>query len=293
VSLTSLEIDSQAKTWPQAVIHAQHAPQGLPIPGESVAVVGCGTSVFIGESYARLREEAGQGVTDAHLPTEFPWRDYDRVILLSRSGTTTEVERLAQELAERGIRTVLITSVAGGPIAPHVATEIVLDYAGEQSVVQTRFATSAWVFLTAALGIDTASVVSDVERALAWPLDPDWVRADQITFLGEGLAIGLAHEAALKCREASQSWTESYSAMDYRHGPISIARPGRVVFFLGAPPAGLVSQISQTGADSAVLDLEPLAALVVAQRLAVARSQAAGFDPDRPRNLTRAVILGA
>ena len=36
-------------------------------------------------------------------------------------------------------------------------------------------------------------------------------------------------EAALKLREASIGWTEAYPTMEYRHGPSSIAAPGRVV----------------------------------------------------------------
>ena len=49
----------------------------------------------------------------------------------------------------------------------------------------------------------------------------------QITFLGRGWTVGLAREAALKCREAAAFWAEAYPAMDYRHGPISIAAPRR------------------------------------------------------------------
>ncbi|MBW5422845.1 sugar isomerase, partial [Streptomyces sp. BG9H] len=35
----------------------------------------------------------------------------------------------------------------------------------------------------------------------------------------------------------------------------------------------------------------PLADLIRAQRLAVALAESRGYDPDRPRNLTRSVIL--
>ena len=60
--------------------------------------------------------------------------------------------------------------------------------------------------------------------------------AEQVTFLGRGWTIGLAEEAALKLRESAQLWTEAYPAMEYRHGPISIAAPGRVVWALGEVP---------------------------------------------------------
>lgn len=52
--------------------------------------------------YASLREAAGLGETDAYTPSEFPMRRrYDRVLVLSRSGTTTEVSRLLDKVRGR------------------------------------------------------------------------------------------------------------------------------------------------------------------------------------------------
>jgi len=122
-------------------------------------------------------------------------------------------------------------------------------------------------------------------------LDPDWISADQITFLGTGWTIGLASEAALKLREASQSWTEAYPAMEYRHGPVSIAEPGRVVWVMGPTPDGLAEQVAATGALLVTSQLDPMAHLVIVQRLAVARAEVRGLDADTPRSLSRSVIL--
>ena len=67
----------------------------LPRPGERVAVVGCGTSWFMAQAYAAARETPGGGETDAFAASEMPsGRRYDRVVAISRSGTTTEVVRL-------------------------------------------------------------------------------------------------------------------------------------------------------------------------------------------------------
>ncbi|CAM5647475.1 Sugar isomerase OS=Streptomyces alboniger OX=132473 GN=CP975_15870 PE=4 SV=1 [Streptomyces alboniger] len=47
------------------------------------------------QSAAALREASGQGETDAFAASEFPpGRSYDRVVALTRSGTTTEVLEL-------------------------------------------------------------------------------------------------------------------------------------------------------------------------------------------------------
>jgi fructoselysine-6-P-deglycase FrlB-like protein len=126
--------------------------------------------------------------------------------------------------------------------------------------------------------------------AASLPLEPGSV--DQITFLGSGWTVGLAQEAALKCREAAQFWTEAYPAMEYRHGPLSIAQPGRAVWPFGSLPPGLSEQIVATGATLAdTSGLEPMAALVLAQRFAAAEAERRGLDPDQPRNLTRSVVL--
>ena len=79
--------------------------------------------------------------------------------------------------------------------------------------------------------------------------------------------------------------------MEYRHGPISIAQPGRLTWVFGPVPDGLAEQVDETGAELVTFDGCPIAHLVLAQRLAVERAIARGLNPDTPRNLTRSVIL--
>jgi len=289
-SSTIREVLSQPDLWAGAA-EVLAGAEGLPTPGERVAVVGCGTSWFMAQSYAALREGAGQGETDAFTASEFPaGRAYDRIVAISRSGTTTEIVQLLQATSAPSV---LLTAVAGGPAAEHATAEIVLADADETSVVQTRFATTTLALLRASLGADLTAAVADARAALEAPVEEAWVQSDQLTFLGTGWTIGLAHEAALKLRESSQSWTESYVAMEYRHGPISIAEPGRVVWVFGPVPAGLAEDVAATGATLVTSDLDPLAHLVLLHRTAVARAEARGLNPDTPRHLSRAVHLPA
>ncbi|WP_194947900.1 SIS domain-containing protein [Actinomyces trachealis] len=291
VNKTTAEIFTQPCTWKRAVELAGTS-SGLPVSGERIAVIGCGTSWFMAQSYCVLREQLGQGVSDAFTSSLYPIaRDYDRVVLLSRSGTTTEMVDIAKELEGRGVPTVLVTAVGNGPIAPHVTGEIVLDFADEESVVQTRFATSALTLFRASLGEDLSSAIADCRKALDFQVPASWVRAEQVSFLGDGWCWGLANEAGLKWREASQSWTESYPAMEYRHGPIAIAQPGRLTWVFGDAPVGMAEQVAATGSDFLTFDLDPVAALVLAQRVAVLRAEDRDLDPDKPRHLSRAVIL--
>jgi fructoselysine-6-P-deglycase FrlB-like protein len=293
MSYTLDEITSQPECWARVVRELPlHAP-ALPAMGERVAVIGCGTSWFMAQSYAQLREDAGHGLTDVFAASEAKLdRPYDRVLAMTRSGTTTEIVT-ALERTRPGTRVTTITAVADSPAAGLSDDVVCLPYADERSVVQTRFPTTQLLLLRAHLGLPTDRAIADVSRALADPLDPELLAASQISFLGSGWHVGVANEAALKVREAAAWWTESYSAMEYRHGPIAVAAPGRAVWSLAPVAPGLVRQIEATGAHLRQGELDPLAELVAVQRLAVALAESAGRDPDRPAHLTRSVVLAS
>jgi fructoselysine-6-P-deglycase FrlB-like protein len=282
------EIASQPESWRRAGALAASAA-GLPEPGERVALVGCGTSWFIGQAYASLREDAGAGETDAFPAAEFPTgRRYDRVVAISRSGTTTEVLRL---LPSVGAPVTAITAVPGSPLVSAASEAILVDFADERSVVQTRFATSVLALLRAHVGQDLEPAVADAERAVADPLPHDPTGFDHVAVLGHRWTVGLAHEGALKLREAAGAHTESHPAMEYRHGPVSVAGPGSLVWILGSPDPAVADDVRTTGASVRTAELDPMAELVLIQRHAVGLALARGLDPDRPRHLSRSVVL--
>jgi len=294
---TEAEIASQPACWLRAAALAREASPALPRRGERVAVVGCGTSWFIAQSYASAREASGHGETDAFAASEMPpARRYDRVLVLSRSGTTTEVLDLLGRLAGTAptVPITAITADASTPVAAAAGAVIALDFADEQSVVQTRYATTELALLLAHLGQDIEPMAVGAAEILQADLPDELLRAEQFTFLGTGWTCGLASEAALKLREAAGFWTESYPAMEYRHGPIAVAGPRRVVWLFGPAPIGLAEEVAAAGGllwqpPEAVLT--PLAELVRVHRVAAAIARGRGLDPDRPRNLTRSVIL--
>jgi CRISPR-associated protein Cas5a/b/c len=290
---TEAEIASQPECWRRAVALLPEVAGLLPAAGERVAVVGCGTSWFIAQSYAAAREAAGQGETDAFAASEMPsGRRYDRVLALTRSGTTTEILRLLGEIGQAQ-PTIAITAADAAPIAAVADSLIALDFADEESVVQTRFATTELALLLAHLGADIEPMAKAAERVLADPLPATLTGGRQFTFLGTGWTCGLASEAALKLRESAGMWSEAYPAMEFRHGPIAVTGPGSVVWALGAAPAELAAEVAAAGGFMWQTGEHPLAELCRVHRVAVALAGAAGLDPDRPRNLTRSVILGA
>ncbi|MCW3815981.1 SIS domain-containing protein [Micromonospora sp. DR5-3] len=289
------EVVGQSDDWARVVSRVGEVAAALPPAGARVAVVGCGTSFYMAQAYAALREQAGQGETDAFAASEHRLRrGYDAVLVISRSGTTTEVIDVLESLRDRDVRTAAIVATAGTPVTQLADHLIVLSEVDERSVVQTRFATSALALLRASLGEDLTGAVADAAALLAEDEAQalaGLVDAEQVTFVGRGWTVGLAEEAALKLRESAQFWTESYPAMEYRHGPISIAAPGRVTWALGSVPDGLAEQVRATGAHFEHRDIDPLAELVRVHRLCLAKARRAGLDPDNPRHLTRSIIL--
>lgn len=288
----SAEIASQPDCWRRASDTAADHADLLPRRGERIAVVGCGTSYFIARAYAALRESLGQGETDAFPASdETPLgREYDRIVALTRSGSTTEVATLLARASGR-IPTLVLTGVPESRAAHHADRVIGLDYADERSVAQTRFATTALQLLRAGLGVDLTPSIVDAELALYEPLPAAWEQRRQFTFLGTGWTVGLADEAAHKLRGVARAWTESYAAMEYRHGPIVISDRSSLVCCLGPAPAGLRDEVEATGALFAADAIDPVAALVRAQRLAVTLAVRRGLNADRPRHASRSVIL--
>jgi fructoselysine-6-P-deglycase FrlB-like protein len=278
--------------WRQVVDLLPQVAGRLPAPGQRLAIIGCGTSYFIAQAVAAAREAAGQGETDAFVASEMPaGRPYDLVLAISRSGTTTEVVRCLQALPS-GVSSLAISAVSGTPVVDAADDAIVLAFADEASIVQTRFATTALALLRAHVGHDLSPAIADAQAILDDALPAEPAEFEHFVFLGHGWTVGLASEAALKFREAGQAWAESYPAMEYRHGPISVAGPGTLVWFVGDADRDLVRDVRATGATVVTRTLDPMAELVALQRGAVALAEAKGLDPDNPQHLTRSVVLG-
>jgi glutamine---fructose-6-phosphate transaminase (isomerizing) len=141
-------------------------------------------------------------------------------------------------------------------------------------------------------------------------------------FLGQGTHYWLAQEAALKITEMSSSYAQSYHTLEFRHGPRSIAgRDTLITFFLSdaaaEEEAPLVSELKKLGAATLVVINRATPALkrstdllielgleepefarlaptaIPAHVLGTVVGLRKGLNPDTPKNLTRAVILGA
>lgn len=296
--VTEAEIFSQPQIWRQAAALAADPAvrQALVAPGERVLAIGCGTSAHVALAYAVLREQAGLGLTDYAFASELPGpsHDYDRVLAFSRSGTTTEIVDALEALPSHW-RRVVVTGVTDSPVAALAHDVVDLGFADETSVVQTRFPTATLIAVRVATGELDATrlddLVAQAEDVLAADLPAGLEQVDHLVYLGTGWALGIAHEAALKVRESALAWAESYPSADYRHGPLAVASERSLVTLLGGEPDGLAADVGVTGARVRVGERDPLAELVLAQRVALQLARLRGQDPDTPRHLARSVVL--
>jgi glutamine---fructose-6-phosphate transaminase (isomerizing) len=285
------EVLSQPRVWRASLALVGRASDLLAAPAERVLFIGCGTSAFMAMALAELREQAGLGESHWAYASELPvGRHYDRVVAITRSGTTTEILEALEVLRPASKRSVAICATSGTPVADLADDVLLLDMADELSIVQTRFPSTVLFLARAAFGENVSELPASCEAAFDTPLPPvaDY---DHYVFLGRGWSVGLAHEAALKIREAAQAWAESYPALDYRHGPLAVAGDRSLVWLFAAAPPGLREDIEAVDATFYNRDDDPLVQLAQAQRLALALAAHRGLDPDSPRHLNRSVVL--
>jgi glucosamine--fructose-6-phosphate aminotransferase (isomerizing) len=140
-------------------------------------------------------------------------------------------------------------------------------------------------------------------------------------FLGQGAHYWLAQEAALKVTEMSASYAQAYHTLEFRHGPRSITGPETLITYYISDAAEaeeilLVSELKKLHATNLVVVNRATPALratsdllielqldgpefarfavaaIPAHLLGTAVGLRKGLDPDSPKNLTRAVVLG-
>jgi fructoselysine-6-P-deglycase FrlB-like protein len=287
----STELASQPNVWRQTRYLAEEIRSELPSDGAPLLLFGCGTSLYVAQAVARYREQQGAGASDAFPASELPpARPWAKAIAISRSGTTTEVIEAARALPE-ATPVLAIVGQAGSPVGEVVDSEIALPFADEESVVQTRFATTVLSLLLGAYGWDVAASAARADAYLLEPL-PDWAEEiEQFVFLGRGVAAAIANEAALKFREIFSTWTEAYPTMEYRHGPISAINSRSLVWILDDQEGGIDPQIRATGARVIHGEGDPLAELVRIHHFAEGLVELRGINPDQPPHLTRSVVL--
>jgi glutamine---fructose-6-phosphate transaminase (isomerizing) len=254
---------------------------------ERIVLTGAGSSYYLPQAVAAVaRETTGQVVLAAPL-SELILRpagvlgggpaERQPVVVVSRSGSTSEAIEVVTRMRAAGHPTVALTCRADSPLAAAAAQVLVSPDGDEAAIVMTRsFASMLALLLRAIAGEvragDGSELGADLDRLAGhWP---EAVAAAaigrrlgmtdrrRIVVLGGGPAHGIAQEWGLKLTETSQVPTDVYEPLEFRHGPISVCEPGvLVVGLIGGPgvdeEARVLREAERLGAESWAIAREP------------------------------------
>ena len=255
------------------------------------------------------------------------------VVIISRSGSTSEAVTVAERMRAAGHPTIAVTCRGGSPLASLADATLVSPAGDEAAIVMTRSFGSMLALLLGVVarvagddGLMTdlarlpgywgdASAAAQVGRRLG---ATDWSR---VVVLGGGPAFGIAAEWGLKLTETSQVPTSAYEPLEFRHGPISVCEPGMLIVGLVggdgvAEEVAVVEEAARLGAQTWLIagdeieggttagELSRIAGglcssarlpllLHPGHALALALALTRGCDPDAPRHLGQVVILGS
>lgn len=304
--------------------------------------VGCGSSYYIAltaaASWAAITGTRARAVPASELllnpdPVLAGTKDFVPV-LISRSGNTSEVLRVAQYLKQKKISSIGIGCAIRQKLEELATISLLLPAADEHSTVMTRSFTSmllALQYLAATLAgkAELARTLRGLPEAAERVLQKlparvrtfvDQRRFDDYVCLGHGPYYGLACESALKITEMSCSYAQSFHTLEFRHGPKSITSPDTLISFLLSDSSydaerDVLEEVKALGGTTLVVtnraddrvraaadflieldcglpEYACVAPFVFAGQLVGFYSALQkGLDPDRPRNLSRVVIL--
>jgi glutamine---fructose-6-phosphate transaminase (isomerizing) len=327
----------------EAASRAPAAAVALLDAAERIVITGAGSSYYLAQSVAAVaRAVLGRTVVATPLSEVILRPDSvlvsasgagsEPVVIISRSGSTSEAVTVAEQMRAAGRQTIAVTCRADSPLASRAGVTLVSPAGDEEAIVMTRSFASMLALLlgiVAGVGRDEA-LAADLARAPeSWQESvaaavvgrrlgaTDWSR---VVVLGGGPAFGIASEWGLKLTETSQVPTNAYEPLEFRHGPISVCEPGMLVIGLvggagAAEEVAVVEEAARLGAATWVIardedeargasgevsliggGLHPAARLPLlvhpAHALALSLALTRGRDPDAPRHLGQVVILG-
>ncbi len=316
MSPTEQTIFEQFAYW-----RAAAAPLALLREAEVTVFVGCGTSYNLALSLAALANEAGRralavpGDEWASRPAAH-WADPAgaHVVALSRSGAITETVAAARASRAAGMFVTAITVEADSPLAAHSDRLVAARTDAREGIVMTTSASLMLLLGIALIGHavsdDAIAAAEALLRAVDAKVPARFGARRHFVFLGGGALYGTAVEGALKLMEMSQTFTQAFHPLEYRHGPISLIDEGSVAVLLysadqQAAESRLAGELSTKGAlvvglggpgdvsiampvDRALASLIYLPALqLIGERVAQARA----LDTGAPRHLTKVVTL--
>jgi glucosamine--fructose-6-phosphate aminotransferase (isomerizing) len=177
-------------------------------------------------------------------------------IIISQSGMSPDIIKLAQLAREQGTMSVAITNESSSPLAMASSHCVAINAGIESSVAATKtFVLSALAGLAIlAFWKKDEALIAAIDKLPSYfeqAAQLDWSKLanalsdkDALYVLGRGPSLAISNEVALKFKETCQLHAESYSSAEVMHGPVSIVKPGYPVLVIAAEDAAETSIIS-------------------------------------------------
>jgi glutamine---fructose-6-phosphate transaminase (isomerizing) len=244
-------------------------------------------------------------------------------IAISQSGQSPDVVEPTRYFRDGGATTIALVNDINSPLAEAAEWAMPLNAGKEQSVAATKsFITSlvAGARLVAQWQndpdlLDGLAALPDALRAAS---TADWspaievlAPARNIMVVGRGISFPIALESALKFKETSALQAEAFSGAEIKHGPMALIEEGYplLIFATRGPTQASLLQLAaemRTRGARVLLaapadvaerdltlptaptpDLDPIVAIQAFYVMAAKLAEARGFDPDRPRHLSK------
>jgi glucosamine--fructose-6-phosphate aminotransferase (isomerizing) len=245
------EIITQSYAWRQAVDQVLAAQNNLrkffrDRQPSDILIVGCGSPFYLGESAViswqsalktRCRTLPSSELVQFETSYLPPEGSSPVLLLVSRSGATTETIRAAERFERRYPgRTLLVSCAPGSPLDQMAALSIVIPEGLETTVPQTRSFAAMYlaVQMVAALQSGDRALVEQLraapevaERVIArWEGTAQEIAGEagieHAFYMGAGPLYGVARESSLKMTEMALTTCSAYTFMEARHGPRAI-----------------------------------------------------------------------
>jgi len=294
---------------------------------DTIHITACGTAYHAGLLLGMMFEQMTGKRARVYIASEFNnplVKENDLGIVISQSGETTDTLDAMNKLKEFKIPIVAICNVEESTIAKQADILLPVHAGKEISIASTKaFVAQVLVGLTLVSGkADFSGLAKQVEKILMDEenkhiyknLGMEYKNADRIFFLGTDFDVVTAMESALKVKETSYKHAEGYPAKEFRHGPIAMvdnktlcvifdhdnsikinntvsSRDSQVYTVPRYNPTPCKTCIAKKPKTPQEKLFNTILNVIPAQLFALHLSQALGIDTDRPRNLTKAVIV--
>lgn len=170
------------------------------------------------------------------------------VVVLSRSGKSTEIVKLLPRFTARKAKIVAITNTPESPLAQQAHVVLKMMAAFDNAVSVSMYSTMAMIGGLLAHAADSSvdnSLVAELQNAIAeagarlgcWKEqieNSDWLDTKAPSYLlARGASLASCHEGRLLWEEAAKLPASAMSTGNFRHGPQEVIREGmRVILWI-------------------------------------------------------------